>query len=556
MTDLDALYRGFRDTYLDHDALTGQLRAWADAFPTLGRLTSLCTTPEGRDQWLLTIGPEPDRVRPAVWVDGNMHAGELCGSSVALQIAEDALRVHLGLPCPLAPHLADIVRGVIVHVLPRMSPDGAEAVLKTGAYVRSFPRHRRAGGAAFWRCADVDGDGLSLVMRRPDPGGEFVESPAFPGLMVLRSLDDVGPFYKIWPEGVIENWDGRHVPNTHFLADNDVDLNRNFPYIWQPDHVQEGAGRFATSEPEARSVVTFACDHPEIFAWMNLHTFGGTFIRPPGDEPDAKMEPADLALYRELEAWALELTGYPMVSGFEEFLYEPETPVYGDLNDFAYRQRGAVALTCELWDLFDQVGFPRTKRFVDRYVQFTRAQIEQLAIWDRDHNKSRVLRPWRKVAHPQLGDVEIGGLDIRVGLSNPPYELLPAICRKHAAYFLRMAALSPRVEVALHREPGRLVATVSNVGYLPTNVLASAKKMTHNPPLWLVAEGATGERRVEIGHLDGWGRGRFDGTDALYYQRSRGDSHRRIVELPLVGEGPVTVTVSGPRTGAITARLA
>ena len=34
-------------------------------------------------------------IPPAVWVDGNMHAAELCGSSVSLAIAEDILRLHL-----------------------------------------------------------------------------------------------------------------------------------------------------------------------------------------------------------------------------------------------------------------------------------------------------------------------------------------------------------------------------------------------------------------------------------------------------------------------------
>src|SRR5690606_25953327 len=87
--------QGFRQAYLDDTQLNAQLQAWADAYPELVQLTSLATTPEGRDVWLLTIGPEPDRIRPAVWADGNLHAAELAGSSVALAIAEDALRAHL-----------------------------------------------------------------------------------------------------------------------------------------------------------------------------------------------------------------------------------------------------------------------------------------------------------------------------------------------------------------------------------------------------------------------------------------------------------------------------
>ena len=62
---LAALDRGFRRSYLDYDALTAQVHAWADAFPDLCRVQSLGETAEGRALWQLTIGPDPDRVRPA-----------------------------------------------------------------------------------------------------------------------------------------------------------------------------------------------------------------------------------------------------------------------------------------------------------------------------------------------------------------------------------------------------------------------------------------------------------------------------------------------------------
>ena len=56
------LSQGFRSSYLDYDQLTGQLRAWVDAYPTLVRLGSLARTPEGREVWIVTIGPDPDRM--------------------------------------------------------------------------------------------------------------------------------------------------------------------------------------------------------------------------------------------------------------------------------------------------------------------------------------------------------------------------------------------------------------------------------------------------------------------------------------------------------------
>ncbi|HEY0988699.1 MAG TPA: M14 family zinc carboxypeptidase, partial [Kofleriaceae bacterium] len=180
---------GFRNAYLDHERISGQLRTWAEAFPSLCRMTSLARTPEGRDVWLFTVGPEPERVRPAVWVGGNIHAAELAGSSVALAIAEDALRLHTAPESlELAAPMLERLRDVVFHVVPRISPDGAECVLRVGRPLRSVPRDARvARGQPRWIPGDVDGDGQTRAMRVRDPGGELVEAREFPGLLVERT---------------------------------------------------------------------------------------------------------------------------------------------------------------------------------------------------------------------------------------------------------------------------------------------------------------------------------------------------------------------------------
>lgn len=561
MSTLASLYRGFRADYLDYDALSAQLRAWADAFPDHCRLESLGSTPEGREIWMLTVGRELERPRPAAWVDGNMHASEVCGSSVALAIAEDVLALHAGERVEgVSPAVGEALLAIHLHVVPRISPDGAEAILKTGRYVRSVPRDRRPDKQRpRWIAEDVDGDGLALVMRKRDLAGEYVESKEFPGLLVPRELDDEGPFYALFPEGRIEHWDGFTIPDPHFLSDNDTDLNRNFPFHWAPEPQQVGAGRYAGSEPETRAVVEAAVARPTLFAWLNLHTFGGVLIRPLGAAPDSKMHPGDLALYRQLEAWADELTGYPTVSGFHQFLYEPERPLHGDLSDFAYHQRGALAWVCELWDLFEQAGLPRRERFVDRYTQLDREHLVQLARWDRDHNGGAVLRPWRKFQHPQLGEVEVGGLDPRFGFWNPPRDRLDEVCRAQSALFARVAAMAPRVVVHPPRvtplAPGvaRVEVEVTNLGYLATYGIESARSLPWNEGLVVEFEGLevdTSDRRTNIGHLDGWGRGRWSGGTALYFQRSRGSGSRARVSVVVRGKGTLSVRVSSCRVGA------
>jgi hypothetical protein len=560
---VDSLHQGFRARYLDHAELTAQLRGWAEAFPALCRLQSLGTTPEGRELWLLAIGRDPERVRPAVWVDGNMHAGELCGSSVALAIAEDVLRLHTEAPPhDLAPPVLQRLREVLFYVMPRMSPDGAEAVLRTGRYVRSVPRDERPDrGAPRWQTGDVDGDGLSLVMRVVDPTGELVEAPSFPGLLVARRLDDEGPFYKVYPEGTIEPWDGHTVPTPVFVGDNPIDLNRNFPWSWAPSHEQIGAGPYPASEPESRAVVEFTSRHPEIFAWLNLHTFGGVFIRPLGHAADAKLDQEDLEIFKEVGAWAEELTGYPMVSGFEEFTYEPDKPLHGDLTDYAYHQRGALAYVVELWDLFARLGMPRPKKFVDYYQKLGRDELVKLAWWDRDENHSRILVPWRRFQHPQLGEVELGGVDPRWGIWNPPPELIGVVCAAQAHHLLRVAALAPALRLGkVERIPlagglTRVEVVVENHGYLGTYGLPSAKKLDWNEPVYADAR-AEGDcelvdrhaARVSLGHLDGWGRG-LEGGTTLLHLRSRGTTGSARARWVVRGTGRLVVRAGSCRVG-------
>lgn len=569
---LRALSTGFRERYLRHDEIEAQLRAWAEAFPELARLSSIGRSGEGRELWLLTLGPRPDETRPSVWVDGNMHAGELSGSSVALAIAEDVLSLHLGAapdhgPHALPAHLREVVRTARVFVLPRMSPDGAEEVLRDGRYVRSVPRDERHGRAhPRWINEDVDGDGLALLCRREHPSGDFVEHPEAPGVLVPRTLDDPPPYYQLFPEGRIEHFDGDTIPTPGYLADNFPDLNRNFPFRWAPDPQQVGAGDFAGSEPESRAVVEHAVRSPSIYVWLNLHTFGGCHIRPPGDVPDPQMDPYDLALYRQLGADAQAITGYPMVSGFEEFLYEPGKPLFGALSEWAYEHRGAVAWVTELWDLFARLGMARPKKLVDVYTAMTRTDLLALWRWDRDENDGRIFRPWTRVRHPQLGDVEVGGVDRRVGLYNPSFAELPRVCAKMSAFFLRVAAMVPVLEARASVEAcgdgrHRVTFTIENRGYLPTTGVKKAKTLPWNEPLYLdvSVEGCAleepGRAHVELGHLEGWGRGLGDPGQAIFYPRTPGSASSRTVRFAVRGEGRVTLRASSPRTGARTVTL-
>ena len=82
----------FRKRYLDYAELTAQVQRLGQGLPAArARRVDRQERRRPRRSGSSPSAPSPTRMRPAVWIDGNMHASELCGSSVALAIAEDVI---------------------------------------------------------------------------------------------------------------------------------------------------------------------------------------------------------------------------------------------------------------------------------------------------------------------------------------------------------------------------------------------------------------------------------------------------------------------------------
>jgi hypothetical protein len=59
----------------------------------------------------------------------------------------------------------------------------------------------------------------------------------------------------------------------------------------------------------------------------------------------------------------------------------------------------------------------------------------------------------------------------------------------------------------------------------------------------------------EIGHLDGWGRGLFDGSGALYYTRTRGTTGARTLSWVVRGRGVLSLKIGSCRVGWTTREM-
>ena len=79
------------DHYYKYDEITEILKKHAEAHPGLTELDTIGQTPEGRQQWILKVtnkatGGFDDK--PALYVEGNIHAGEVTGSMCAMYMLD------------------------------------------------------------------------------------------------------------------------------------------------------------------------------------------------------------------------------------------------------------------------------------------------------------------------------------------------------------------------------------------------------------------------------------------------------------------------------------
>jgi hypothetical protein len=504
------------DVYHRYDELTSVLHQLAAAHPELCRLSSIGRTYQGREIWCLEItnyATGPAAHKPGFQIDGNTHAGEVTGCAVALYNAHYLVSRH-----GADPFVTELLDTRAIYVIPRIAADGAEHYLTTPYTVRSsmrpFPYSEEewleTDGLYPW---DIDGDGHVLQMRIEDPQGEWKVSPKDPRLMLKRTPADPdaeGPFYRIYTEGLIRNWDQGAIRNAP--PQYNLDFNRNWPSNWGV--VQDGAGPYPLCEPENRAMADFWRDHPNLTGVMTYHTFSGVIIRTFVTKPDDAFDPRDLAAYVAIGKIGTAATGYESVSVFEGLTDDRKNPRMGNSKDWWYQDLGAYVFCIELWSLAEKAGIK-----VRDYMGFLRARSEEDDIKLLAYNDAGLggkgFEPWREFEHPQLGRVELGGWKFKYTFQNPPPEMLLGEIERTFMFCLKHAALSPLVRITSTEVEDvggnvyRVRAEVRNEGWLPTNLTQQAIKLGIAKPVTVklsLGQGAqllSGKAVTNLGHLEG-----------------------------------------------------
>lgn len=509
------------DRYYKYDELSAYLESVAVAYPSLTTLSSVGKSYEGRDIWSLTLTNKATGTadsKPAIYVDGNIHAGEVTASMVCLYTI-DYLVSNFGHDAEVT-HLLDTRT---FYILPRISPDGAEVYLTTSYMLRSSTRPyplplSEAQELPGLHPEDIDNDGRILTMRiRDDRKGEWAVSSQDSRLLVARRPGQrQGPFYRLFTEGMLHNVEGE--PFSTHRSPYGLDLNRNFPHNW--DKEVPGGGDYPGGEPEPRAIIDFIINHKNISILNAFHTYGGFFYRNPYQYGDDQIDPDDLRAIREIAREGTYVTGYADVKSNNR----------ATLTEWAYEQHGLIAYTTELWDRLGRAGVER-----DAFLQADTPEKKEaiqlkLLAWNDRELGGKGFTNWRPFTHPQLGEVEIGGWDPKFVLQNPPTHLLEAECHRNAQWVLRGAAALPEVGIAevmveqMEPDIWKLTAICDNGGYLPTYGTNKAKHVEAVKPDKVSIGGdielLSGQPEQEIGFLGGYLNGQTGGYGATPLQPS------------------------------------
>lgn len=536
----DAPNPAFNRLY-DYEEMTALLQAYARAYPEWVTVESIGKSLQGRDMWLLTLNNPatgPALSKPAMYIDGNIHANEVQGAETALYTVDFVLENYGRLD-----RVTELTDRIAFYVIPMVNPDGRARWFE-GPSTAHFPRTAmvpvdddRDGVADEDGYDDLDGDGIITQMRKKVPLGEGTHRlhPKDPRLLVPVEDGELGDWRLLGSEGIDNDGDGRVNEDTVGY----VDPNRTWGYFWMPRYVQAGAGDYPLQIPETRSIALWALEHPNIGAVQSYHNTGQMILRGPG----AKLQPPypgpDVRVYDLIgEEGERLLPSYEYMITWKD-LYT----VYGDTTDHFYNVHGAIALTNELYGPpadFDGDG----EVTPEEEMKFN----DLLTL-------GRQLVPWTEVDHPQYGKVEVGGERHDVGRIPEGWMLEEEIHRNnafvlfHARQLPKLSMGEPTVK-RLERGLWRVEVPVTNDAGIPTVTALARQNKLHRQDVATVS-GAT---VVASGVVDDpW----LDKVSLQEHRPERlmvpgvdGYSTRRLFFL-LEGSGEVTVKLDSLKGGTV-----
>lgn len=183
-----------------------------------------------------------------------------------------------------------------------------------------------------------------------------------------------------------------------------------------------------------------------VFGWA-FHNSGGLFVRGPGSNYAAPYPPQDVSVYDYLgHEGERIIPGYRYIIGGQDMY-----TTHGDFDEWMFSNMGVFGFTGELFmssqEKFRRKSEEKEKEDSDNSYYGGTPESERQKFNDR-LTHGEMFREWKKVKHPQFGEIEIGGwrtFTTRI----PPLFMLPEMVHRSASAVIFTAEQAPEVELEL-----------------------------------------------------------------------------------------------------------
>jgi len=419
-------------------------------------LRSLGKTLEDRDILMLTLSIGDADKKPAIALVGNVDAGHLLGSELAMQVARQ-LAEQID-----EPEIASLLKRFTIYVIPRPSPDASEKCF-------ALPRRRPVGNSRQTDDdrdhkrgedppEDLNGDGLITMMRVADVTGPYRRHPHDPRVLVRadRTKGEKGEF-QLYIEGVDNDGDGKWNED----AGDGVAFNRNFTFNYP--YFGANAGPHQISERETRAVGDFLFNQTNIAAVVTFTPDDNLAHHwKPGKNPPRMQKYIDAGDLGYVKALIdplrkrLGLQGAPAAKAGA-----------GSFSEWAYFHYGRWSLATRGWTIPPSESKKKN-------AGPGQADLEALA-W-MDANDVNGFVDWQPIEHVDFPgqQVEIGGFKPFVR-DNPPAAKLDELGARQLDLIKSVLDSMPKISIhktdikSLGAGVYRVKATVVNEGRWPTS---------------------------------------------------------------------------------------
>lgn len=505
--------------YRNHAELTKALKSIQNEYPSNVKLQSLTKTVGGFDIWGLTLSNGDASNNPAIAIVAGVDGSHLLGSEMAVEMAENILKNH-----------TEVLATTTFYIFPNMSPNASENYFsklqheaKGNAKKTDDDRDGKFNEDPF---EDLNADGLITMMRIEDLTGNYIALEEDARIMVKadKNKGEIGR-YKLFSEGIDNDKD------KSFNEDGDggIHFNKNLSYKYQ--YFTPGSGEHPVSEKEHRALLDFLYEQWNLYAILTLGPSNNLSTPLKYNKSAASKRVVTSILKNDAE-----LNKY-LSKKYNEITETKNAPAAngkgGGFFEWSYFHFGKLAMGTPGWWVPKFEGDSINKPSKNSKVNFLKwAEQEQLENYFID---------WTEVEHPDFPGkkVEVGGI-APYKMSNPPYQLIEDISKKHTDFILDIAKSQAEITLQnirterVNNEITRITIDIHNKGLLPTHTEMGSKSR------WL--------RKIKVALDLKSGQEIISGRKIELINSIDGDSSKQLTWL-IKGKGTVEIEAGAAHTG-------